>query len=107
MKFEVITSRRAKRDIFRVLDFLAQDSATRGERWLAGIERAIQLLESLPERYSIAVELSDPPRVVREFLHGKRGMQYRIFYEVVGNRVHVKHIRHASREQPTPEELSD
>jgi plasmid stabilization system protein ParE len=72
--------------------------------WYNGLFDAIQSLEKMPYRCSLAPESEDLDIELRQLLYGKRGQQYRILYTVEINErsgeevVRVQRIRHQAQE---------
>ncbi len=97
-------SDRAISDVDGVLHwFASKDAASAGERWFAGLWKAIGTLESNPERCALAAENLGIP--LRELLFGRRSGRYRILFIIEARTVKVLHIRHCARDAVTPDDL--
>jgi plasmid stabilization system protein ParE len=105
MRFRVVITRRALREIDAALEWLAERSPPAAARWHRRLLDAIDSLESNPERCSLAPE-SDwfPGGEIRQLLYGKRGGVYRILFEVRGDTVVILRVRHQAQDLLPPEE---
>jgi plasmid stabilization system protein ParE len=97
MKFQVITMPRAEADLEAACAWIQKYSPQRAARWYQGICAAIQSLDSMPHRCSLAPESEGAEVEIRQLLYGKRRGIYRILFTVVGNEVRVLHVRHGAQ----------
>jgi plasmid stabilization system protein ParE len=96
LKYEVIVSRRALRDLESAYRWLVKETPQHAAAWHNGLIDAMISLEENPHR--CAVRRKTPRGVeTRQLLYGDRQHAYKIIFAVAGNQVHVAHIRHASR----------
>ena len=65
--------------------------------WLQRLLAAVDTLDTMPQRCSIAAESTALGYEVRELLFGKRRGKFRILFTINGNIVTVRHIIRASR----------
>lgn len=97
-------SDRAISDTNSVLHWLAEKAAAEaGQRWFAGLWKAIGTLESGPERCALAAEDLGIP--LRDLLFGRRSGRYRILFVIEGRTAKVLHIRHSARDAATRDDL--
>jgi plasmid stabilization system protein ParE len=68
----------------------APESAT---KWFNGLEDAIYSLEDFPQRCPVAEESKAFDVEIRQLVYGKRVGAYRILFTIVGDAVHVLHVR--------------
>jgi plasmid stabilization system protein ParE len=95
--YHVVIHRRAEAGITEAYDWLAERSPEAAERWLAGVQRAIASLDTLPARCPIAPESRLVGSEIRCRLYGRRGGRYRILFVIRGESVHVVDVRHGAR----------
>jgi plasmid stabilization system protein ParE len=73
MKYRVELAETAKADIRAQARWLREQvSAAAADRWVAGLSRAIDTLQSRPTRCPIAAESEKFPDEIRELLYGER-----------------------------------
>ena len=96
MKHRVRVVAEAEEDLLRIATYIAaNDSAQAAERVLAGIERSMASLETLPERGHV------PPELERVAVRGFREVHfkpYRVIYEVSGRDVLVHAVLDGRRD---------
>ena len=76
----------------------------RATKWFNGLAAAICSLEDFPERCPLAEESKAFEVEIRQLVYGKRVGAYRILFTIVGDVVHVLHVRHGRRKRLRPEE---
>ena len=99
MRFEVLLTRAAERDLEELYEYIAShDSAGNADRVLDRIEKALESLRRLPERGSHPKELL--ALGIREYrqLFFK---PYRLIYRIAGQRVYVYLIVDGRRDMQT------
>jgi hypothetical protein len=69
-----------------------------------GLFRAIQSLERMPCRCSLAFENDLFDEELRQLLYGRRGRVYRILFTIQDDQVHVLFVRHSAQKPILPEE---
>ena len=75
------------------------------ERWLKGIQAAIQSLSRIPTRCGLAREGREFDVEIRQLLFGNRRSAYRVLFTVRANEVRVLHVRHSARRTMEPGEI--
>ena len=105
MKYRVIVQPPAELDIEAAYLYLRAHSQTHAERWLTGIESAIESLASLPNRCGLARESREFSIEIRQLLFGKRSGRYRILFMVQDQEVRILHVRHGARKEMSREEI--
>ena len=74
----------------------APDSAT---KWFNGLETAISGLEDFPQRCPLAEENKAFDVEIHQLVYGKRVGAYRILFTILGDEVHILHVRHGRRKR--------
>ena len=74
----------------------APESAT---KWFNGLEGAIYALADFPQRCPLAEESKAFDVEIRQLVYGKRVGAYRILFTIVGDAVHILHVRHGRRKR--------
>lgn len=69
----------------------------RAKKWFNGLEAAIYSLEDFPQRCPLAEESRAFEVDIRQLVYGKRVGTYRILFTIVGDAVHILHVRHGRR----------
>src|SRR3954452_19005973 len=94
MRFEVLLTERARRDLEDARRFIAQHAPEAAERWYFGFLKALLELEKKPESRPLAAENADFPFELREFLYRMRsGRVSRALFTIVRDQVRVLAIR--------------
>jgi plasmid stabilization system protein ParE len=102
MKLRLRVTRQAEAEMLEIALWIAVDSPTEAERWLAGMYTSLEGLTHFPQRCPLALEGElYPGAPLRQLLAG----DYRAIFLLEGRSVHVLHVRHASRQPVTPDEL--
>ncbi len=96
MVYRVAITDRALRDLANIYRRIEAETKARAARWFAGMERAINSLETHPKRAPITPE----DRTLRHLLYSKKPHTYRIIYEIAEetSTVFVLHIRSPRRD---------
>jgi toxin ParE1/3/4 len=99
VKYRVRLVAEAEEDLLRIVTYIAaNDSAESAERVLAGIERVLTALETLPERGHL------PPELERIAVRGFREVRfkpYRVIYEISDRDVLVHAVLDGRRDMTT------
>ena len=74
-------------------------------KWFNGFVTAFESLRTSPESFGLVSDVRGFPYPIRELLYGKRQHKYRAFFTIVGDDVHVLHIRHGARRTWSPKNL--
>lgn len=98
MEYRVEFTNRAARDLSRLFLSIHAHESKAAARWFNGIEKAIAILSTSPNRCPVAPD-SGARRLIRHLLYGRRPNVYRVLYWVDEKRgtVFVLHIRHGAR----------
>lgn len=108
MRYLVVTSRRAKRDIRQSTAWYRQQSASESiaDRWLDAVTESIASLAENPFRCSLAHEADTSGIELRELLFGSgRRKTRRILFLVEGATVSVIAVRHFAQFDLTLDDL--
>jgi plasmid stabilization system protein ParE len=103
MKYRIELAAHAKTDIRQQAQWLReQASPAKANEWLAGLYKAIDTLQSRPQRCSVAAESDKFPEEIRELLYGKRKHKHRIIFTIRDHVVYVLYVRHSARDELEP-----
>ena len=97
MRYKVEIGVVALAEVRDAFDWLAARAPKGADRWRAGLLLAVDSLEHMPMRCPLAPECDYFGREIRQLLHGKKGRQHRILFEVRGDTVYVLRVRHGAR----------
>ena len=103
MKYKLIIQPPALEDLDEAYDWIRQRAPEAAARWFNGFVDALETLRSFPERCGVAPENEYFEQEIRQLLYGRRGGVYRALFTIVGDEVHVLHIRHAARKPLEPD----
>lgn len=95
MTFKLVILRRARRDVDRIHDWIAEGSRDGARSWYLAFWEACQRIIDAPESFSLADEFQEGgEHAVREFLFKtRRGRTYRGLFVIVGDEVVVLRVR--------------
>jgi plasmid stabilization system protein ParE len=106
MKYRIELAATAKADIHGQAQWLRDEaSPAAAEKWLAGLYKAIDALQSRPLRCPVAAENDKFPEEIRELLYGrggKRKHKHRIIFTIRHDTVYVLYVRHTARDELEP-----
>jgi plasmid stabilization system protein ParE len=106
MKHRIELAATAKADIRSHARWLRENiSPAAATRWLDGLYKAIDTLQTRPLRYPLAAESDTFPEELRELLYGRRGKRvhkHRILFTIRDDAVHVLYVRHTARDELEP-----
>jgi plasmid stabilization system protein ParE len=105
MTFRIEIARRAAREIENQYHWLARRSQAAAGKLRDSLLDAISSLEEDPERCPEAPEAKWYGPGLRQLLHGKRRIMYRILFEIRGDVVVVLRVRHSAQDLLSPEDL--
>jgi len=74
-------------------------------KWLDGLYKTIDTLQTRPLRCSVAPESDKFPVEIHELLYGRRGKRthkHRIIFTVRDDAVYVLYVRHTARDELEP-----
>jgi plasmid stabilization system protein ParE len=103
MKYRIELAATAKADIRGQAQWLGGEvSPAAAEKWLSGLYKAIDSLQSRPLRCPFAAENDRFPAAIRELLYGRSGRRrhkHRIIFTVRDDTVYVLYVRHTARDE--------
>jgi toxin ParE1/3/4 len=100
MTFHVRIGKSATREIEQAYQWLLCEAPlVHADAWLDGLRRAIAGFAEFPNRHGLAREAATTGLDVRQLLYGKRPHVDRVLFLVIGETVHVMHVRHGARNQ--------
>ena len=102
MKYKLIIQPPALEDLDEAYDWIRQRAPEAAARWFNGFVDALETLRSFPERCGVAPEDAYFEQEIRQLLYGRRGGVYRALFTIVGDEVHVLHVRHGARKPLEP-----
>jgi plasmid stabilization system protein ParE len=106
MKYQIELAATAKADIRRRGQWLCDEvSIAAADRWLAGLYKTIDTLQTRPLRCALAPENDKFPEEIREVFYGKVGKRthkHRILFTIRDETVHVLYVRHTARDELEP-----
>lgn len=92
----VIITPQAAEDLSAAWAWLRDRNPRAADDWLVGIRQMILAFGSFPEAHPVAPESAAFDLEIRRALYG-RSTRWRIYYALVGDSVHVLHVRHGRR----------
>jgi plasmid stabilization system protein ParE len=97
MAFRVETSDEAEQDLLNILEWLLEEGAGEaGLRWFMKLEDAIAALVQYPYGCPLAPENKRSRIEVRQLVYGRKPHQYRVLYNIHGDRVFILRILHGA-----------
>jgi len=93
MRFRVVLTPEAKRNIDNLFEFVARDSPANAQRLVTGLERRLKTLRTLPRRCPRAPEDGHRGLKIRHLIYG----DYRIVFAILDDLVAVLQVRHGAR----------
>ena len=107
MRYRVVVSGQALRDIRATFRWIAQQSLSGAQSWRNAFDAAIQRLESNPHGCGRAGEADDfVDRDLRQILfRTRRGRTYRAVFVIAGDEVRVLRVRGPGQKDLTGDEL--
>jgi plasmid stabilization system protein ParE len=101
MEYRVEIQPQAQADLDAIFEWVAARAPYRGPLWFERLESAIWSLQTYPERYPADAKLRYQGVTVRKLAFGRRPNEIRIYYAITGDAVHVIHVRHGRRGEPS------
>ncbi|HAC63376.1 MAG TPA: plasmid stabilization protein [Cyanothece sp. UBA12306] len=100
MKYQILISSVAEAETDQIFLSISQRlSQEKAKEWYKGLLKAIQSLEKMPKRCTLARENEKFSQEIRQLLYGKGRNTYRIIFTVIENHdsyfVRILHIRNA------------
>jgi plasmid stabilization system protein ParE len=105
MRYDVLITSRAERELHELAEWIATKAPVAAARWYRGFVQVILKLGDNPFRCAVARESPRFPFEIRELLYGRR-RNYRAIYAIRETKVVIITIRHAARDDLTPEDLT-
>ena len=106
MKYRIELAATAKADIRSQGQWLYSEiSPAASDKWLAGLYKTIDTLQTRPLRCPVATENDMFPEEIRELLYGRSGKRkhkHRIIFTIRDDTVHVLFVRHTARDELEP-----
>jgi plasmid stabilization system protein ParE len=98
VSFRVVVLATAQAEAEEAFRYVFARSPADAVRWFDELHAAIAALGTFPNSYPLARERArSSGRRVRQLVHGRGVDAYRILFVVVGDEVHVLHVRRAAR----------
>jgi plasmid stabilization system protein ParE len=105
MTYDVVLTQNAKSNLRSYYEHAAQRAPATAARWLDRFEQALDSLAVNPQRCGLAPENDLVDIEVRQLLFGKRPHTYRALFTVDGDQVQVLHVRRATMDNATADDL--
>ncbi|HEY4261377.1 MAG TPA: type II toxin-antitoxin system RelE/ParE family toxin [Schlesneria sp.] len=106
MKLPVRVSRRAKRDISKILTWIADRSLTGAQSWLTVLERTLAQLPEDAASSAMASEAADLGIDLRQrYFRTRKGNLYRLLFTIQAEAIHVLAVRGTGQDLLTNEDI--
>ncbi|MEX0678045.1 MAG: type II toxin-antitoxin system RelE/ParE family toxin [Pirellulales bacterium] len=106
MRFTVLLTARALRDLVDARDYIRQSAPQTAERWYFSFLEALLRLEQHPEAWPIAPESGEFPFELRQFLFRTRSRRAnRALFVIAGTEILVLAIRRPGQPLITKEDI--
>jgi plasmid stabilization system protein ParE len=106
VRYTVLLTARALRDLENARDFIRQSAPETAERWYRSFLDGLLSLEKNPESRSLAPESAEFPFEVRQFLfRTKSRLANRALFTIVGGEVRILAIRRPGQPLITRDDL--
>lgn len=96
-EYRVIIEPEAIAGIESGYEWIRGSSPDRATAWVNGLLDAIQSLNKMPARCTLALENEYFSEEIRQLFYGKRGRVYRILFTIREDEVHVIFVRHSAQ----------
>jgi plasmid stabilization system protein ParE len=108
MKYQILISSVAEAETDQIFLSISQRlSQEKAKEWYKGLLKAIQSLDIMPKRCTLARENKQFSQGIRQLLYGKGRNTYRIIFTVMENEdsyfVRILHVRHAVQQNLSEE----
>ncbi len=103
--YRLVMQPNARDELEAAYEWLRKRAPEAAVKWFNGFVDALEQLRTSPESFSLVADVREFPYPIRELLYGKRQHKYRAFFTIVGDEVHVLHIRHGARRTWNPKNL--
>jgi plasmid stabilization system protein ParE len=105
MIFRVILTDTAMQNLRHYYLLAAEYAPRTAAQWLDRFYFAIQTLSQHPERCILAPENESVPAEIRQLRFGKRAGAYRVLFTITDDEVRILHIRRATMDVASPDDL--
>jgi plasmid stabilization system protein ParE len=106
MKYRIELAATAKVDIRAQGQWLCNEvSPAAADKWLNGLYKTIDTLQTRPSRCPVAAENDKFPEEIRGLLYGKSAKgkhRHRIIFTIRGDTIHILYVRHTARDELEP-----
>jgi plasmid stabilization system protein ParE len=109
MTYRLIIQSRAEQDILEAFNYIGDRSPESALRWYSRLKAAIESLQEMPTRCSIASESVKLGIELRQLVTGKHTGVYRIIFLIheTEQTVDIITIRHGSRKELSIEDIDE
>lgn len=105
--YRLVIQPNALEELEAAYEWLRKRAPDAAVKWFNGFVDALQQLKTAPESFGLVPDIRDVPYPIRQLLYGKRQHKYRAFFTIVGDEIHVLHIRHGARRTWRPKSFPD
>ena len=105
MTYDVVVTAAAKHNLRAAYLWAAERAPLTAAAWLNRFEAELDTLSRFPQRCAVAPEDALVPEEIRQLIYGRRQGAYRALFTIAGNEVQVLHIRRATRDWATRDDL--
>ncbi len=105
MTYIVVVTAAAKQNLRAAYLWAAERAPHTAAAWLNRFEAELETLAHFPHRCSIAPENALVPDEIRQLIYGCRESAYRALFTIAENEVRVLHVRRATRDWATRDDL--
>jgi plasmid stabilization system protein ParE len=106
MTYRVIITAAAKQNLRDAYLWAADRAPHTAALWLQRFEAELQTIAHFPERFQVTPENAFVEPEIRQLVFGRRLSAYRALFTIVGEVVQVLHIRRATRDWASPDDLT-
>jgi hypothetical protein len=97
MKYVVLFTETSLRELDEAYKWLTEQTEQHAPEWYNGLLEAILSLEEMPGRWPLARDREAGDSITRQAIYGDKTHGYFILFEIRGESVYLKHVRHAAR----------
>jgi plasmid stabilization system protein ParE len=107
MSYRVVVLARARRDVDRIYDYIAENSPKGAHSWLSQFEKATKTLETNPYVAPLAPESKSFDIEIRHIMfRTKYGRTYRAVFTVVDDEVRILRVRGPGQPPVRPADIA-
>lgn len=96
--YHIETSLQAEADFKSAFHWLEQRASQQAHKWATELNTAIESLKQQPARCPLAPENNSFTIEIRQLLHGKSSLRYRVLFTIEDNCVNILFIRHYAQD---------